>query len=442
MSLSDPMQLLLNDLAAEGRTESSGSFSLDSALAVRKLALFQKAEPSQFLALLVQTAVMSGAPSVHLCFGGGGVVVRWVPDEAHNRLEAWKALPELLQRAGPRALLTPLDHLVGALHAALALDPLAAGWSFVGPESSWAVLVGEEGLVELDGPGADPELRFSVRLRLEGSFFERLKRRLTGHADWYKRLAERCGSCPVPIYADGRLLNWPLRGPRWVTSDTFRTAFRGLENLRAERFLLGCEPRRSLLLGPPPATRQLTWLDSGSGPRRATSQKLVSNFYTTHLLELRPPGLESGKEEGLVLGRERRNVPDPDHETWWAEWEPCGVKLSQIGAGWVTRVAFPDAPAPGFRVYGFDTMLCRGIFSLPVAGQGPGQLTVVRWGVALDPVAVDLGSPGAVAVVAADCATDLSRLRPLQDESFQEVVELCRSQFAELEAGLAALARD
>lgn len=66
------MQRLLCDLAAEGRTESSGRFSLDSALAVRKLALFQKAEPSQFLALLVQAAVMSGAPAVHLRFGGRG----------------------------------------------------------------------------------------------------------------------------------------------------------------------------------------------------------------------------------------------------------------------------------------------------------------------------------------------------------------------------------
>lgn len=432
------MQRLLTDLAREGTTESSGSFSLDPALAVRKLALFQKAEPAQFCALLVQAAVLSGAEAVRFRFGGGGVVATWTPDPAHGALEQWRTLPELLQEAGPRALITPLDHLVAALHAGLALDPLAVGWSFVGPEASWAVMVGEEGLLVQDGPGAEPELRFALRLRLEGSFFQRLKRRFTGHADWLQRLATRCGSCPVPLYADGRLLNWPLRGPTW---STLCSKFGGVENLRAERLVLGGEPRRGLLLGPPPATRHATFLDFGSGPRKVKGKLLMSNYFTTGLMELRGPGqvVETGEEEGLVLGRPRRSEPDPEHDTWWTEWDPCGVTLRQMGAGWVTRVSYPEAVDPGFRVYGFDPTLCRAVFSLPVDGQGSGQLTVVRWGVALDPVAVDLGSPGAIAVVAHDCAIDLSRLRPLQDERFAHLVEDCRAQIAELEAGLAAL---
>jgi hypothetical protein len=62
----------------------------------------------------------------------------------------------------------------------------------------------------------------------------------------------------------------------------------------------------------------------------------------------------------------------------------------------------------------------------------PGQIVVVQWGVALDPVPVDLGVPGALAVVAWNGKTDLSRLRPLQDENFAELVAYCRSQIAEM----------
>ncbi|MEW6278139.1 MAG: hypothetical protein AB1758_05925 [Candidatus Eremiobacterota bacterium] len=63
--------------------------------------------------------------------------------------------------------------------------------------------------------------------------------------------------------------------------------------------------------------------------------------------------------------------------------------------------------------------------------RGPGRLVPVQAGVALDPVEVDLGVPGAVCVCGVEregLRTDLCQFRVIQDEAFQRAVASARSE--------------
>ncbi len=443
------MGSLLQDLAQEGVRDSSGVFSLDPAMAIRKLAMFQQAEPAQFLSLLVQAAVSSGAPSVHVKFRDGGVRVHWVPDEEHREKAAWSVLPERLQSPEIQALEQPPDYVVAALQASLALDPLAAGWSIVTPEASWAVMVTDEGLVIQEGPGADPEIRFSLRVRLEGNFFQRLKQRLTGHAEWHFSMIKRCGSCPVPIFVDGRRINWPLRGPSTDTMTSIRSGLEdGLEKLRAERYVLGSEPRARLLLAASPATRRFHYFGLGGEFPIFTaveSVEFLTNFYRADLFELHQPAPEDHlfprQSPPTLTGKPIRaysgEPPELTENLWGVSVWPREVRLT--GSVWIYTLTYDQTCDPGYNLLNYPPLLVHAIFSLDRESTEPGKVIVVQWGVALDPITVDLGAPGALAIVAWQGKTDLSRLRPLQDECFRRLVDSCRRHFQEMQSNLLTL---
>ena len=71
--------------------------------------------------------------------------------------------------------------------------------------------------------------------------------------------------------------------------------------------------------------------------------------------------------------------------------------------------------------------------SLPLQLEGKGTLTVIRRGYLCPPKTLDLGAPGASAVVVADhLATDLSQISLREDAAFSELVEGLRVRFARL----------
>lgn len=69
--------------------------------------------------------------------------------------------------------------------------------------------------------------------------------------------------------------------------------------------------------------------------------------------------------------------------------------------------------------------------TLPLQLEGRGTLTVIRRGYLCPPKTVDLGPPGASAVVVADhLATDLSQISLREDAAFDQLVEQLRARFA------------
>ncbi|ODT55465.1 hypothetical protein ABS71_22905 [bacterium SCN 62-11] len=75
------LERFLEELSAEGAADSSGAFTLDPALARRKLKDYQQPFPYAFVGSLLAAAHLAGAPAVSLKLGAGSLSMCWPEPE-------------------------------------------------------------------------------------------------------------------------------------------------------------------------------------------------------------------------------------------------------------------------------------------------------------------------------------------------------------------------
>ena len=115
-----------------------------------------------------------------------------------------------------------------------------------------------------------------------------------------------------------------------------------------------------------------------------------------------------------------------------------GVKKHTEGFephGYIAKSRFNNSIFKSTQSNQNSWLVCGVAFAIPMHLQGPGRLYLLDRGVSLDPVEVDLGCPGILCVAsAAGLQTDLSGLRVVKNEAFNEKVERLRRAAAEFVA--------
>ncbi|MBI3927979.1 MAG: hypothetical protein HY319_20725 [Armatimonadetes bacterium] len=361
----------LQEQRAQGRLDSQGRFTIDLSLAVEKLRQYQLADPSFYVLKVIQAGVSGGAEAVEVRLRGAEVEVL-----------ARGVRPEMLRLGRLMACLErpqefshlPEGHLVVGLNAALSLKPELLEWLQWNGESGSVLTVcpDYQELREVErAPARDGKPVFRFRMRKGGAgFLAGLRERLRRNSAEHQAVMRRCGYSSVPVTLDG------VRVRTWGTEPVPRAAWNTYyphEFRLAERLVVSSgQPALEL-----PARSCEIRFHRGRLVGRAGTLAFPEVF----LLDVVPP--DGGSENG---GRDL-----PRH------------------------------------------LLCRAGISLPLALRGPGQVILVKAGVALDPVEVDLGCPGALAVLPGDgVETDLSQFQPRYDSELEERLKWSREQVQEL----------
>jgi hypothetical protein len=216
------MSELLTELAAAGRVEGRGGFTIDSEKAREKLRHYQLADPHRYVLLLVEAAVLLGADElefeidsddVHLRFAGAQLV--------HAQLENIYAT--LFAQAEQLASLPPeqqqhvrgLQQLAFALNSAMALNPRFARVVSVGPDGNGTALelrpsaADELQRVEGQPPGNHIHVKDRFRIGLVVEFL----RKLDGRIAEAVLLREHCRWSRIPVYLNGASISEPIEFP-------------------------------------------------------------------------------------------------------------------------------------------------------------------------------------------------------------------------------------
>lgn len=206
------MSELLTELAAAGRVEAQGGFTIDPEQAREKLRHYQLADPHRYVLLLVEAAILLGADKlefeidsddVHLRFGGAVL--------EHAQLENIYA--SLFAQAEQLALLAPeqlsrlrgLQQLGFALNSAMALNPRFARVVSIGADGRGSALElhpsAPDSLARVDAqpPGNHVHVKDRFRIGLVVEFLRSLDGRLTEAV----LLREHCRWSRTPVFVNG-----------------------------------------------------------------------------------------------------------------------------------------------------------------------------------------------------------------------------------------------
>ena len=366
----------LGGLRDEGVVESSSVFTLSPEEARRKLEEFQRATPAYYLLRLVQAAVAGGATQVRFRIG------RHLTRVTIEGL-AQPFLGDELDELAPRPTDPDwLSHLKAAVNAALCLKP-----------SEMRVVYGEYQRTFVGEPGRSgrtkPGLHFEVRRVSEGLLGSIL-------GDAASRGAEHRG-----LFQSGQVCPIPLRAGRFHFNQFDLTAL-----------LPVIKPRK---LG-------RVYLLPGS--LLATAHYLVTESEQSCFLS---PGLVGGA--GYHVGAQQvlaNKNPGTASPIVAFHYDHFGTPL-EFSSG------LQVPPAALSEVNRRTALKCSRFLALRLHLEGPGCLFVVRHGILMGRIYCDLGCPGALALVAVDdVKTDASGLRPVLDDSLEDLIASLRTDIKAL----------
>jgi hypothetical protein len=224
------MSELLAELAAAGRVEAEGGFTIDPEKAREKLRHYQLADPHRHVLLLVEAAISLGADKlefeidsddVHLRFGGA--VLEYA--QLENIYASLFAQADQLSRQAPeqQQRMRGLQQLAFALNSAMALNPRFARVVSIGPDGRGTALElhpAEPDVltpVEKQPPGNHIHVKDRFRIGLVVEFL----RSLDGRVAEAVLLREHCRWSRTPVFINGDQISGPMQffGEPWSVID-------------------------------------------------------------------------------------------------------------------------------------------------------------------------------------------------------------------------------
>lgn len=298
-----------------------------------------------------------------------------------------------------------LRDLIMSLRGAHAEKPFCVEWSRWDRKHSSSLqffATGEERMSETSRfPRSIPEgCRLTVRRQPDRSLLASLgrSRRSLDHAALEYRAAERCRFAPLRIRFDGRHLFSPTVeqfSPDGYLEDILSLSVSKRFSL-VERYLVPRAAHADLLMAPAPSERPATI------------------YYLGGLSSL-PPSPPGTGGKSFIVQVER----------------PGNLDLS---SGLV--VSKSRLPHLSFELPALDQnhpLACFAILTIPASLSGPGRVVFVKSGVLMKSKIVDLGCPGAVAIVSASGLTcDPARFEILEDRQFHLRILWLKQHFEEM----------
>lgn len=292
---------------------------------------------------------------------------------------------------------------------------------------------------------------FLLRLRRPGGWLA-IMRNLAQASGEHHLLYERCSYASIPIILDGRMVNNPERLDLLVPHGKLSPPF-GLvlsethkSEILVERNWLG----RQGVLGGLPSTRTVRQLRFGEKfyevkPNPAEGNQLGTHVMAVHLCEW--------------LGAEEMPIHESDHPE--ADFYPLARAENLMGKKVLSVATETFRPyqsnvlsrprsllslaaqrvMTSFEDWDRNYPLVRLRLLLPLALSGPSRMICVLDGVALETCQLEMPNPGWIVLVAGqNLRTDLSQLRPLEDEQLLELRAFVHAQSAEMLAELGKVA--
>ncbi len=422
----DPLAELLTSLSTEGQHDSSSTFTLDLFRSHQRLRESLLEQPGAYLLKLVQAAVATAPDEVRVVQRVRDVQVSF-PLEVSDPVFA-----EL-----PEAFLNPLDarwnratrHLALGLHAATGQGMEHVAVVRASPTQLTGFLATPHSLRPFELSGSVPGWE-SCHIRLR-------KRQAPG---WLARLGlgprvaeaaamRQLAYSACPIYLDGVRLP-PARidfpQPARTLAESFFPHFEGL----ADRHLISRQPLAGLIEAPSARARPPALFDLGSGSNKdlAVEGKVILHQWrapdhTQSLFPGGPPPAAFVIEDDRLFGMGARPSP-----------YDLG-SFSKRGKREVTPTLFVHG-AESFSLGDCrrPTLASHAFLSLPCPSpRHTGTLQLVLDGLALQPESVQLGYPGAYALVADPAIrTDLSQTAALADGHYDELLAYLRGQVKQM----------
>lgn len=365
----------------QGTYESSGQFTLDPAQLVEKLSRFLLSDDNHGLLKLIQGCVGWGAREIWVSAGARDLTLYATIDEARQHIldiharfsEVFVGMPDSPER----------DLLMGICHF-LHHKPESVGLSRwkEGKLETWDILVGDAPKSIRRYPkGMKSGLGIHVYLSKKAPPFKLVQ------AEWSKL----CFFAPLPIHAEGRVLNGPCPF--------------NLRHALLEYFQLGRDKRQGRIS---PRYRGKAEINLG--------------------IDLNWANMEAERQSSLV---QIRSIGLPDHPP------------DQVTSFTSTTSGILEALRKPFE---HSLPYCTGCLYLDRKVSDKAKLTViypVKRGVILEPFSVELPAPGALVFLASDdIPTDISTRKAHEDASAElihramvlvkEGVEICHSNHDKL----------
>ena len=409
----------LEALLTQGKVESTGVFTLAVKQAHLKLGKFQHVNPAFYLLKAVQGAVAAGSPEVHVKLGRRDVRVEFSPGLGPELL---RGLPDRLigMQMGQK---DALDHLVMASSAAQALTPACLGWLYSSATEGFSVKVEADSFETRVTPAQPGPPKIVFYMRRKGGLLDQLTQLTSEH----NSIGERFALCPIPIYLDGRVIN----GERWPGKEHL-TLFRfgePPERLNPALRLLLAELSPGTLV--PPCLHQLA----------ARHYDLAGRMETVHCLQEasptaltqfrwhtppRPLTLTSapavqGWRSMIYYVSEYHNFPVLQRGVMLRDYFEWGLIRRQQ----LLVLDGPPSPVPR------GGPPCHAVLALTHSNHNQARIWFVQNGMLLDGVQADVGCPGLLAWVGdVGLATDLSQVRVIENERYQETLSWLRQESA------------
>ncbi|MBN9420779.1 hypothetical protein ABS71_19320 [bacterium SCN 62-11] len=202
------------ELVAEGRKESSGSFTMDLLAAQRKLAKVSQLEPGLMLGKIVQAAVVARATQVRFAVSARDIVAKInFPESARTDQEVQ-------------------EHMATAFALAQGLRPRELTWTCAGLTRQFTGRVSGEGALKTEGLAV---------FRFEGRYptlWEEIRSWVVARRDAACLLRERAYLCPIPVFLDAVRLNHPGGSTGKQGAEVVQVTLRG--GVPRERVLAPC----------------------------------------------------------------------------------------------------------------------------------------------------------------------------------------------------------
>ena len=411
----------LDTVLSEGAWESAGAFTTDWLRAEQTMADFYRAQPALWMLNLVQAAVAAGGTEIAFKTGRNHVLMGF-------NCEQPPPLPEQLLVEGEVA-----RYLKVAIQAALACEPelerlTLATWSQGSPAEAICFCPNQpprsgpltpEKTIDLQqrmGWKADQPHHLVVLFeRRQSGWWQGLSRRIRFFVSLQTLFRERLLYCPVPIVLDA-----------WSLGQGTGRAYPAI----AAEYLVGPLETDVFVkeLEPGNGSRVYDVFGEWVGKLGVYPRLLVRWAEIDHPLFPRlKPALEAPLSKfhkrafSTVLG-DRDSLPPRSlgifGRGFWGFYLHSWVQFNPEFR--------PPAPPNSMNSAGLPT---RVLLILPPTPRGISQIVILRRGVGLENIEVDLGCPGAIAMVACPAlSTDLSGMRIVQDDRYQELLEFLRQR--------------
>lgn len=410
----------LKDAASDGEFDSASEFTIDPLRADQKLAEFYRSQPGLWLLKFVQAAITVQAQSIKVRAGHKTTSVTFVTPATPPSLADFLAGDEYNThlRTAVRAAVaveTDLKDLVITAHHADTGTVQTLQFSKQTPPK----------LSELSA-GPMKENQVSVHFERESvAWWKALKHRIIFQANLHKLCQSRLRFTPIPIQLDGLKIGlglgqaYPGIGSEYLVGPlTEDTVVRELEpgngSVRYEVF-----GKQIGDLGPHP--RVFTrWAQVESPLFPAAEQAVVQ--------PLKEVGNLGSFLNRTLIGsphQQKKQLP-PNSIPIFRMKSVLSFKIvAAVEINPLFRPPAKSADTPGLPVH---VML-----TVPQKPKGRSVVTFLRRGVLLEALELDLGCPGATALVCCPALkTDMTDFRVVKDERFEELLDFLRDRVRQL----------